>query len=231
MCCVCCSCRWNASTPPFLLLTTNLYILIADGFRRITQGPDAGAYYHELFLKGRPQLCMRMIRQKVKGTGHKLPADTETEPNFYAMPTSPSSSTNNNIIQEEEESPGMQGLRGAANLLQGISAGLPPAALQPRQQPQAAASMTYTTASSTTNPQHWQYATAVARHTSLMEKESRQNHGDGLKGKEFQHRKPSHALMLSSEEQAKKAKQKNGDKKPPPKGQDKNQSHGDNATI
>ena len=49
---------------------------------------------------------MRMIRQKVKGTGHKQPADVSSEPNFYAMPfvtpdpttTTPSSTTNNNNI-------------------------------------------------------------------------------------------------------------------------------------
>jgi hypothetical protein len=59
----------------------NLY-----GFRRITQGADAGAYYHELFLRGRPSLSQRMVRQKVKGTGHKQPADASSEPNLYALP-------------------------------------------------------------------------------------------------------------------------------------------------
>ncbi|KAL9187448.1 hypothetical protein ACHAXT_001551 [Thalassiosira profunda] len=59
----------------------NLY-----GFRRITRGTDAGAYYHELFLRGRPKLSQRMQRMKVKGTGHKQPTDASTEPNFYAMP-------------------------------------------------------------------------------------------------------------------------------------------------
>mmetsp|Transcript_34804 Transcript_34804/g.73437 ORF Transcript_34804/g.73437 Transcript_34804/m.73437 type:complete len:289 (-) Transcript_34804:195-1061(-) len=39
------------------------------GFKRITRGVDAGAYYHELFLRGRPYLAMRMRRQKIKGTG------------------------------------------------------------------------------------------------------------------------------------------------------------------
>jgi hypothetical protein len=68
----------------------NLY-----GFRRITQGTDAGAYYHEMFLRGRPGLCQRMVRQKVKGTGHKQPADASSEPNFYEMPSldSPASSS------------------------------------------------------------------------------------------------------------------------------------------
>jgi HSF-type DNA-binding len=59
----------------------NLY-----GFRRLTQGADAGAYYHEKFLRARPALCQQMVRQKVKGTGHKQPADAKTEPNFYLMP-------------------------------------------------------------------------------------------------------------------------------------------------
>lgn len=59
----------------------NLY-----GFRRITQGLDTGAYYHELFLRGRPDLTSKMVRQKVKGTGHKQPTDASTEPNFYSMP-------------------------------------------------------------------------------------------------------------------------------------------------
>jgi hypothetical protein len=81
----------------------NLY-----GFRRLTQGPDGGAYYHEMFLRGklvdmssgftlleslfsyfcagRPALCCRMRRQKVKGTGHKQPSDANTEPNLYSFP-------------------------------------------------------------------------------------------------------------------------------------------------
>ena len=43
----------------------NLY-----GFRRITRGPDASAYYHELFLRGRPVLCMRMVRKSGAAPGH-----------------------------------------------------------------------------------------------------------------------------------------------------------------
>lgn len=36
-------------------------------FRRATEGPDKGAYYHELFVKGSPNLSTMMKRNKIKG--------------------------------------------------------------------------------------------------------------------------------------------------------------------
>jgi hypothetical protein len=59
----------------------NLY-----GFLRITQGHDKGAYYHELFLRGKPFLASKIMRQKVKGTMVKGLPSPETEPDFYSMP-------------------------------------------------------------------------------------------------------------------------------------------------
>lgn len=98
----------------------NLY-----GFRRITQGSDGGAYYHELFLRGRPSLCSQMTRQKVKGTGHKQPTDVSSEPNFYAMPSVlPLSATTTSrptqSLEEENLLMNSPGIR-AATLLRRLS--------------------------------------------------------------------------------------------------------------
>jgi HSF-type DNA-binding len=60
----------------------NLY-----GFQRLTRdGPDAGGYYHELFLRGKQFLCKNMTRTKVKGTGFKAASSPNSEPDFWRMP-------------------------------------------------------------------------------------------------------------------------------------------------
>jgi hypothetical protein len=59
----------------------NLY-----GFCRLTSGRDRGGYYHELFLRGKPFLCKRMMRTRIKGTGIKAASSPQTEPDFYSMP-------------------------------------------------------------------------------------------------------------------------------------------------
>lgn len=60
------------------------------GYRRITAGRDKGAYYHELFVKGKKQICLRMTRCKNKGrsVSHHDPRDDteDVNPNFYALP-------------------------------------------------------------------------------------------------------------------------------------------------
>ena len=52
------------------------------GFRRVTQGRDRNAYYHELFLRGLPHLCKMMKRP---GVSEKQAADPEHEPDFYKI--------------------------------------------------------------------------------------------------------------------------------------------------
>lgn len=64
----------------------NLY-----GFNRITKGPDRGAYYHELFLRGKKFLSEGIQRNKIKGTGKRMKSNPDAEPNFYRMaPLGPS---------------------------------------------------------------------------------------------------------------------------------------------
>lgn len=62
----------------------NLY-----GFARLTVGADRGGYYHELFVRGRPDLCRKMVRMRIKGTGVKPAYSPETEPDFYSMAPCP----------------------------------------------------------------------------------------------------------------------------------------------
>jgi len=63
----------------------NLY-----GFTRINSGPDAGGYYHELFLKGRPALSIHVCRVGVpqatpRRRGVKA-HDSMKTPDFYSIP-------------------------------------------------------------------------------------------------------------------------------------------------
>ena len=59
----------------------NLY-----GFVRLTRnGSDKGAYYHEYFLRGRPDLCSQLQRTRVKGTGVRTSSNPQAEPNFHEM--------------------------------------------------------------------------------------------------------------------------------------------------
>jgi hypothetical protein len=63
----------------------NLY-----GFTRINTGPDAGGYYHELFLRGRPALCVHIRRVGVpQATPRRRGVkshDATVDPDFYSIP-------------------------------------------------------------------------------------------------------------------------------------------------
>lgn len=52
------------------------------GFRRLTQGYDRNAYYHEYFLRDLPHLSKKMVRPKVS---QKRAVEPDHEPDFYAI--------------------------------------------------------------------------------------------------------------------------------------------------
>lgn len=71
--------KWNSFARQL-----NLY-----GFLRISNGPDAGGYYHELFLKGRPALSPYMRRVGVPAGDDRRKIrpkqQSASDPDFYAM--------------------------------------------------------------------------------------------------------------------------------------------------
>ncbi|KAL7503560.1 hypothetical protein ACHAXN_001336 [Cyclotella atomus] len=53
------------------------------GFKRVTRGVTGKTYYHELFLRGRPYMALKLTRYKVKGHGFKPVPNPNAEPNFH----------------------------------------------------------------------------------------------------------------------------------------------------
>jgi hypothetical protein len=54
------------------------------GFKRLTRGLSGKAYYHELFLRARPYLALRLKRESVKGHDYKPIPNPSCEPNFFS---------------------------------------------------------------------------------------------------------------------------------------------------
>ena len=73
------------------------------GFSKITRGPDKGAYYHELFLRGKYFLARGIARTRVKGTFVKGSANPSEEPNFYSMPSVNNDSTSLRLLAAQKD--------------------------------------------------------------------------------------------------------------------------------
>ena len=60
------------------------------GFTRIQNGPDAGGFYHELFIRGKPAFCLYMKRVGIPSANVdrrklKSRANESADPDFYSM--------------------------------------------------------------------------------------------------------------------------------------------------
>ncbi len=64
------------------------------GFMRLTKpGPDQNACYHEFFLRGRPDLCLYIVKKpkSKQERSFRKSIDPDTAPDFYALPWAPAS--------------------------------------------------------------------------------------------------------------------------------------------
>ena len=66
------------------------------GFNRIVKGKDKGSYYHELFVRHQPNLCMGMVRQKIKGTRRSV-SSIKTNP-MMSMTISPKAVAQDQVV-------------------------------------------------------------------------------------------------------------------------------------
>lgn len=67
----------------------NLY-----GFVRLLgKGPDKGGYFHEMFLRGKPNLSSNITRMRIKGPESRVSPDPEKEPRLSSMKPIPDTET------------------------------------------------------------------------------------------------------------------------------------------
>lgn len=75
------------------------------GFKRINQGADEGSYFHPHFLRGMPDRCRLMCRQKIKGNlqdkQHSIEQQAQLSETF-ARASSPSSIAGTSSARQEE---------------------------------------------------------------------------------------------------------------------------------
>lgn len=75
----------------------NLY-----GFKRLTTGQDKNGYYHERFLRGKPDLAHKVLRTIIKNKGPRRAASPSTEPNLYAYSSLPDADTEQHKNHRQE---------------------------------------------------------------------------------------------------------------------------------